>query len=580
MPLFTDPSDWKELLNIVEDIILEFEGEAKLPSEDLLKLQGNVSDFSYNVRRNAESAEGLAEGYCITPSFLRIIFPFPISSPKLTNKKIEEQRENLGDQTYLGRQEWDGVSAFFFLNEDKIKEYLIGESKSYLKETKALIAVNLSNEKEIGLPKLARWLQKEGRLKVITPTRILSDFLANYFYWVRNEKGENLPITNLFDKLAECQSIPEKDKARKISYYTSRVKEYLSSELQKLPSQKYSLNDKTGFDDFKVGRVGFVPEVIGFSFVDSKNDWQALHKFRSEFEKTQFLSKESKTKQTGVPTAIENLVVTDRKTRNVTLGAVLRRISDSFRKHLSELTEIADQTSKDEFVTIPADEDSAKIFEGIYLYLKEWKDTSKAEEKFREAKSSWDGLASRVHKLSEKMREFEELGYRNIVLTHCLEADEDIITYIGKMLGDYETKISPYTKFLLSTFLERTIDVAEPKLNEIEKNFVELQDNLKDKIGEYTSAFNNVEAFESDTFEWINKTKDELKKEFEQEFLNVCQDLTKGGKIDIENLPDTIPFIEKVEEIAAELQTLGEINSSLKECKKEAQEINEKLKEW
>lgn len=578
MPLFTDPTDWKELLNMVEDIILEFEGEARLPSEDLMKLQNNVPDFSYDVRRNAESIGGLGEGYCIAPSYLRILFPFPISSPNLTNKKIEEQRENLGDQTYLAREEWNGISAFFFLNEDKIKEYLIGESRSYLKETRALVAINLGSEKEIDLPKLARWLQKEGRLKVVTPTRILSDFLASYFHWVRNEKGENLPITGAFEKLAQYQSIPEKDRARKIAYYTSRVKEYLNSELPKLSSQKYTLNDKTGFDE--VARVGFVSEVIGFSFVDGKNDWQAIHKFRSEFEKTQFLSKESKSKQTGVPTAVENLVVVDRKTKSVTLGAVLRRISDSFGKHLPDLIEVVDEISKDEFMTIPADDESAKIFEGIYLYLKEWKDPSKAEEKFQQAKSDWNGFTIRIRKLSEKIEEFEKLVGKNILMTHILQSDENIVAAIGKMLGDYQTKISPYTKFLLSTFIEKTIEVAEPKLNEIEKNFAEFQSSVNDRIEEYTSAFGNIETFEKDTFEWINKNKDDAKKEFQQKFLYICQDFTKGGKIDLAHLPDAVPFVEGVGEIADELRTLGEINDAVKECKKNSERINEKLKEW
>ncbi|MGB2841430.1 MAG: hypothetical protein WBC40_02950 [Halobacteriota archaeon] len=39
VPLFTDSDDWEELLNMAEDIILEFEGEDRLPSEDLNRLQ-------------------------------------------------------------------------------------------------------------------------------------------------------------------------------------------------------------------------------------------------------------------------------------------------------------------------------------------------------------------------------------------------------------------------------------------------------------------------------------------------------------------------------------------------------------
>ncbi|MBU2578342.1 hypothetical protein KKA69_05980, partial [Patescibacteria group bacterium] len=142
MPLFTDSDDWKELFNMVGDIILEFEGEGRLPSQDLEKLQSDL-DFVFNIRRDAESVASLGEGYSIAPGFLRTLFPFPISSPNLTTKEIREQRESLGDQTYLGREERDGISVFFFLNEGKIREYLLQDSRSFLKETKALLAVNL-----------------------------------------------------------------------------------------------------------------------------------------------------------------------------------------------------------------------------------------------------------------------------------------------------------------------------------------------------------------------------------------------------------------------------------------------------
>jgi len=354
MPLFTDSDDWKELLDMAEEIILEFEGEDKLPSEDLRILKDNVSDFSHYIWSIA-SAGDLKEGYCITPWFLHTLFPFPTSSPNLIpDKKIAEQRENLADQTYLGREERNDISILFFLNEDKIREYLIQESKNFLKETKALIAVNLGEDKESELPRLAQWLRREGRLNVITPTGMLPDFLVSFFYWIRNEKEESLPITSLFQKLTENQSIPEKDKARKIAYYNSRVREYLDSELPKLLSSKYILRDKTGFDEFKAGRVGFVPEVIGFSFVDGKNDWEAVYGFRNDFEKTQFIRTESTIKKTGVPSAVEKLAVMDTKTKSITTGAVLKRIKDSFGKHLPDLTEVVNETSKDEFVTLPA----------------------------------------------------------------------------------------------------------------------------------------------------------------------------------------------------------------------------------
>jgi len=161
-----------------------------------------------------------------------------------------------------------------------------------------------------------------------------------------------------------------------------------------------------------------------------------------------------------------------------------------------------------------------------------------------------------------------------------LEADKTNIESIGKILSDYQTKISPYTKFLLSTFVDKTMEVVEPKLNEIDKKFKELQDSVRSEIDRYKNNLKDVEAFENYTFEWINKSKDEIRGEFQGIFKEVCQKFTKGGKIDLGGIPDVKAFIESVGEIADRLQTLGEINELTKECKTKAQEINEKLREW
>jgi len=583
IPLFTESEDWKELLSIIEEIMLDFEGEYKLPTEDLKKLQDNISDFSFKIRRNAENLGNLKEGYCycITPQLLHILFPFPTSSPNLIrDKKIIEQRENLGDQTYLGKEEQNSISVYFFLNEDKIKDFLTQESKNFLKETKTLIAINLGSGKVNNIPKLARWLQNQGRLKIITPPRIISDFLVSFFYWVRNERKEGLPITGLLGKLEENQSIQDKDKARKIAYYNSRIKEYLSSELPKPAPPKYILIDKTGFDEFSTGRVGFASEIIGFSFVDSKQDMEALYKFRETFESSNFIKEESSKRGTGVPTALEKAVVVDKKTKGILKGAVLRKISDSFSKHLPDLAEVVNETSQDEFTEIPADDALKPIFEGIYLYLREWKDHSKAEEKFRNIKSEWDAITEKINKLSGAIENFKNLTYENISLTHCMEMDKSIIEDILKILGDYQTKLSPYTKSLLSTFIEKTNDVLESKLNEIEKKLKEFQNTVEDQIKKYRSAYESIDSFDKDTFEWINKKEEEIKAEFQGKFKEICEDFTKRGKIDLENVPDVNLFLESVEEIMQELQILKDIDELIKQSKIKAQEINEKLKEW
>ncbi len=582
-PLFINPDDWIEALNLVEELVLEFEGESesRALSEDIKLLQDKIQDFNFQLRKNAEDEGELTEGYCITPMYLRTLFPFPTSSPNLIpDKKIIEQRENLADQTYLAREEVDGRSVFFFLNEDKIRDFLINESKEYLKETKVLITVNLSSREEVEKTKLAQWLEKEGRLKIVTPPAILSDFLVSFFYWLRNEKKESLPVDNLFKTLEYYQSKSGKNEARKISYYNSRIKEYLNSELPGRPSQKYILKNKTGFDEYKVGRVGFVPEILGFSFVDGKNDWKALYEFRKEFENTRFIRTLSTDKKTGVPSAIEKAIVAEKRGNNITIGAVLKRVKESFHEHLPDLREVVSEVSKDEFKEIPSDEDLKPIFEGIYLYLKEWSDSSKAEEAFRNAKNKWNLLKNRVHKLSRKMNDFEKLTDKNILLTHPLKADENSILNIAKILDNYQNKIHPYTKFLLSTFVEKTVEVIEPKLSEFEKRFHEFKESVEDYIKTYISQFNAIQNFDPDTFKWIGKKMEKIREEFDEKFKEICRELTRGGRIDLQEVPSVDEFSENIREITGELQTLEEIDKSIRKVKEIAQKINEKLKKW
>ena len=161
-----------------------------------------------------------------------------------------------------------------------------------------------------------------------------------------------------------------------------------------------------------------------------------------------------------------------------------------------------------------------------------------------------------------------------------MEMDKGKIEDIQKILGDYQNKISPYTKFLFSSFIEKTIDVIEPKLDEIEKKFVEFLDTVEAQIHDYREAFESIDSFDKDTYEWINKNKEEIKAEFQEKFKEVCEDFSKGGKINLENVSDVDSFLENVEDITQELQMLQNIDGLIKQSKTKAQEINEKLKEW
>lgn len=581
IPIFIDPEDWSELLNIVEEIILDFEFEYSAFTEDLKNLQEKISDFSYYIRSIAEKIEGdLKEGYCLSPRLLHALFPFPTSSPNLNpEEEITSQREKLGEYSFLAREEKDSVSIYFFLNESKIKEFLEREIKKFLKETKVLVVINLGRRGVDDVPKIAKWLQRHGRFKVITLPEIISDFLVSFFYL----KKTKLPITNLFEALRDASKTQEKNKARKILYYISRIEEYLSSEMPKSRrSPQFVLRDKTGFSDFYEARIGFPSEIIGFAFVSGSNDDEAIYKFRREFEKSKFIREKAKEKRTGIPTALENIIIWDKRTNKVKKGGVLRRIRDSFNNHLPDLTEIVNEIDENEFADIPRDESLRILFKGIYLYLKKWKDPSRADEKFRDIMSKWNNIVESIDRISNKIEKIRNLTYGNIHITHCIESDRNTIQNIKELLKNYQNKISPYTKFLLSLFIEKIIEIVTPKLDEIDKMIINFKEDIEGEIKRFKDAFEYIDKFENDTFEWLNRSKKEIQEEFRQKLRNICSELTSGEKIDIEDvsLDDVDIFLNKLKEIINDLDELRKIDESIKRCKEKANKINEMLKAW
>ena len=573
IPIFTDAEEWRELLSMVGDITLEFEGQERTPTIELERLQSD-SDFPFNVRRYAEDIASLEEGYCICPRYIRSLFPFPISSPNLVNKKIAEQRETLGDQTFLAREEHNSISVIVFLNDSKAQDYLSNHIVEFLEETKALLVISLSDGDELSLPSIAKWLQKEERLRIARPRGIISDFLVSFHYWLRSEKGETLPLQSLSDSLSKSEVVADKEKARKIKYYASRVGDYIEGEKPRVLSSKYLLKDRTGFDS----KIGFAREVMGFAFVENKQDWEALYEFRKTFEKTEFVRRESTSKLTGVPTALQNLVVEAKG--KILPAALLRRVNESLNKHLPDLRDVVKELDMDKFASIPVDEPSKVVFQGIYLFLKDFHDPSISVERLREAQNAWDRMVSRMETLANNIVELEKLFYGKMILTHPLAVDQTRITSMSKIVASRESKISPYSKFLLALLMNATREVVEPELNKIEKRFQEFKNDVEDDTNRYAAVLKSFDSIDDDTFQWLGKSKTQVLDECAERIQNACEQLLQGGKLSLENVPDLTNFMESISEIADDLETLSEIDNSISISKAKAKEIGRKLQTW
>ena len=103
---------------------------------------------------------------------------------------------------------------------------------------------------------------------------------------------------------------------------------------------------------------------------------------------------------------------------------------------------------------------------------------------------------------------------------------------------------------------------------------------MEDEINRFRSGLEGINGFEKDTFKWIGKTKGEVKSEFQGKLKNACQELTQGGKLNLESVPDVTVFANSVSEVADELQILVDVDQSVKQSKSAAKEINSKLRAW
>lgn len=382
-----------------------------------------------------------------------------------------------------------------------------------------------------------------------------------------------LPLSALFTSLAEGETGADKEKARKIRYYASRIKDLVDAQKPMTPVPKYALRDSTGFD----GKVGFFEEVLGFAFVDSQTDWDAILKFREGFEKTEFLKSESNRKGTGVPTALPSLVDLKGSPKQ---PALLKRMKDSFDRYIPRLKEIVKEVDKARFISIPHDENAKKAFTGLYYYLQEYGDNSTGSEHFRKAKESWNGLSVRADKLSKGMREMEKRVQDSLKLTHALENDKQQLISIENVLNSYEKRISPYTKFLFASLIRGTTPILEKKLIELEKDYTKFRDDIEDEVNRFQAGFEELDQFDEDTYKFLNKKKEELVAEFQSRLKVVCQKVGSGGKVSLENVPDLDNFNAELGELADELGTLSDINESLQQAKNIANVINKKLQAW
>ena len=577
-PMFLDQNTIEEIIDIAEEIILDFEGEQAVPYEGLRQVKGDIATFTVKLYSETRSKE-TEKAYVLDPSFIHSLFPFPTSSPNLNpDIKIEMQRETLGDHTYLGKTRVGDVEVVFFLNSIKMNEFLERRIGDYLNESKSLMALILENKTTAKLSEVPAWLREQGRLKVTHTTESLSDFLTSLFYWIKQKKDRELPLEGVLETLKTGDLTSEKNVLRRLQNYTNKTYEFIKSELPISSPKKFELRDKTDFDQVKTGRIGFSSEIMGFAFASKDDDLQLFNSLKEQLGKSNFIRSVLTEKKTGIATAIETMVV---KRKVVSLGAILKRVSESFDgQSIESLRLLAHHVTQEQFASIPSDRDLEVIFNGLFLYLNKWDDNSDAEAQLAKAKKSLTEIIDRIGSLETDISDFHTKSNNTLELIFALSADKNLLLEISSALSKYRNKVSPYSKFLFSMFIEKICETIEPSMSGYEKRKAEFVMGTATTIDRFNEAIKSVEDFDSNTFEMIGISKGNVTSEYIEKFKEACKQISVTGKVDLSSQIDFGGFIEEVEMLSEELAQLYEVDEKIRKMKVIAGETNEMLNKF
>ncbi len=444
------------------------------------------------------------------------------------------------------------------------------------------------------LPIIAQWLQQEKRLKIISLSRqIQSDFLVSFLYVLKNDYRESLPLPNLIAKFHEYPSKLKKVASRKLNYYASRIEDFLKSVLPSSINPKYTIKDTKGLDDLR--SLELRPEVIGFAFVNAKNDLKAIYEIKQNFEDSEIH------KTAGIKTVLDYLVVTrsvkktdekikkkirkrskstgnEEKTLNLTHNAFSVRIYDSFKDYIMGFQTIASELDEPDFLTITVDNDTKMIFSGIYLYLTKHNDLGKIQEDYNTSILKVNENVKMLNKIATNIQEFEDLTSSNIQVRNPLEME--VIQEFGKLLAKYQNSVLPYTKFLMTRLSEKILLAISQATINFEKKFGELKDDLEDKLRNIQLSINKIDEYDLDFFEFLNVTKEDIKQNYQLAFTTACNDFISKAYLDVEDPPDSAAFLERLNSLEEDFDLLENIHNCVQECKTIAHAINEDLKNW
>jgi hypothetical protein len=606
VPLFRGRDEWKEVFALAEEVALDFEGDEQT-ARVLSELQNRVDDFVWGLATAEKTRAGKArQGYCLHPGQIHKLFPFPVSSPNLDiDKTIEEQRKALSQQQTDFLASWsDGGCGYFFAFNEGANRLLASEIlKEFMNEEKSLIIVSLDQQLNLkDLPPVAHFLKYEKRYHEVVLPRSLSDFVVSFLYWWV-QQGKQLPLENIFGEIerfiesnVSSSGPSDKEKGRKARYYAARIKEHIIVHKPALIDKKYFLQDRNSFRDLETRRIGLAEDVIGFAFVDGDSDLRIMARLKDAVESSAHLKEELKRQKSGIPTALDTMVVENATSRQVERQSVLERIRTQPQTWFESqgLRLLAQHVEEEDFCRIPSGVFEKMVFKGLYRFFTSDTKSAEAQKRLKEVAHRMREIRNRVTTVEKGLKHLQDLSGGKVYLSHLMKDDAASLNTVCNIVESAESQVCTYTKLLLAEIVDQVAFGFEKHVDALEQHFNSFSERLKPCLEKlhnlYVSVFEN-EDVSSDVFDMLQTTRSDAQRDFDQEFDEVCRDTLKmSGSIDgsfeltVGDQDDEVrleKFCQRVEDrLIRPLESLIEMDGLLRECANLAQGVYNKVTQW
>jgi len=558
------------------------EGFISSLQKDLDELQTNPS-LRYSLPDIMEEA-GIAESKKLSEflpfDFERVLrfFPFPLSSPRLpgtSTNEVEKWLKNVGDNL-LAEDKEGPTSLLFFKDFDHFKVYYEKRKHKFVEQTlpeKSLAAILLleGEYSSTQSPALVLWLRNQGRLNVerVRPS-LLADFLCNALFLTKPDFSQpRLPLRKEIESLREeFRESGDRATARKIYHYRSALDEFIRSVSQTLPGTSKSFTyEKQGvafegaYERQKSSRAFFYPFCLA-CYVEDTEGLRALAQLRASSERSERPLNEYLPEEGGYRTAVRFLPTTHGTLKVPRHSDSVGTIKSFFKDKVTDLENLVDSLSKEEFRMLVDDELSRFLLDAYYE-SKRFKGISEGEKKraLEYLVQSLD-LQKKILDEEEALKSSVGVGFE-ASLKFSPQEEQAIRGLVPLVEGSDGWSSAVYQRVFF-TFVEQSAIAVKNKADRFWKTVNQLPSYEYMKLKGIGDLFSLPGQLRDEVFRYINVSRDrfasELNKMRAEKRMEDYKDGLHGNNLvaAYNDFKDLIDLQEQVEAITNNISSIKE----------------------